>query len=112
MLMFYYILWLLFFSLEIDVTVCIYSSVSEATHASWSLYLFGASYLFTTFLILTEISTMAGRRLRDAVKTVLSSHKDFENVHVVISALSNAYSQYATTYEEYHVQRYEVSCNF
>ncbi|XP_073225001.1 neutral ceramidase 1 isoform X2 [Cicer arietinum] len=54
-----------------------------------------------------EISTMAGRRLRDAVKTVLSSHKDFENVHVVISALSNAYSQYATTYEEYHVQRYE-----
>lgn len=62
------------------------------------------------FIILSipgEISTMAGRRLRDAVKTVLSSHKDFENVHIVISALSNAYSQYATTYEEYHVQRYE-----
>lgn len=52
---------------------------------------------------------MAGRRLRDAVKTVLSSHKDFEKVHVVIAALSNAYSQYATTYEEYQVQRYEVS---
>lgn len=66
--------------------------------------------LFITFLILTEISTMAGRRLRDAVKTVLSSHKDFEKVHVVIAALSNAYSQYATTYEEYQVQRYEVSC--
>lgn len=52
---------------------------------------------------------MAGRRLRDAVKTVLSSDKDFENVHIVIAGLTNAYSQYVTTYEEYKVQRYEVS---
>ncbi|WJX31376.1 Neutral ceramidase 1 [Trifolium repens] len=62
---------------------------------------------FVILCIPGEISTMAGRRLRDSVKTILSSHKDFENVHIVITSLSNAYSQYATTYEEYEVQRYE-----
>jgi len=52
---------------------------------------------------------MAGRRLlRDAVKTLRSSHKDFENIHVVTGVLSNAYSQRTSTYEEYQVQIYEV----
>lgn len=56
---------------------------------------------------------MAGRRLRDAVKTVLSGDKSFgTNIHVVIAGLTNTYSQYVTTNEEYQVQRYEVSCNF
>lgn len=56
---------------------------------------------------------MAGRRLRDAVKTVLSGDKSFgSNIHVVIAGLTNTYSQYVTTYEEYEVQRYEVSYNF
>lgn len=62
------------------------------------------------FVILSvpgEFSTMAGRRLRDAVKTVLSSNRDFDNVHVVIAGLTNSYSQYVTTFEEYQVQRYE-----
>ncbi|XVE62003.1 hypothetical protein DITRI_Ditri06bG0083900 [Diplodiscus trichospermus] len=57
-----------------------------------------------------EFTTMAGRRLRDAVKMVLTSgHKrQFEsNVHVVIAGLTNTYSQYVTTFEEYQVQRYE-----
>ena len=55
---------------------------------------------------------MAGRRLRDAVKTVLTSGGNgaFDsNVHVVIAGLTNTYSQYVTTFEEYQVQRYEVS---
>jgi neutral ceramidase len=55
---------------------------------------------------------MAGRRLRDAVKTVLMSggNKKFNsNVHVVIAGLTNTYSQYVTTIEEYEIQRYEVS---
>lgn len=55
---------------------------------------------------------MAGRRLRDAVKMVLTSSSTGEfdsNVHVVIAGLTNTYSQYVTTYEEYKVQRYEVS---
>ncbi|KAF8396872.1 hypothetical protein HHK36_018507 [Tetracentron sinense] len=57
-----------------------------------------------------EFSTMAGRRLRDAVKTVLTSGGNGEfnsNVHVVIAGLTNTYSQYVTTFEEYQVQRYE-----
>lgn len=57
-----------------------------------------------------EFTTMAGRRLRNAVKTVLTSesNKKFDsNVHVVIAGLTNTYSQYVTTYEEYQVQRYE-----
>jgi neutral ceramidase len=83
--------------------------IREKTYFVPCIY-FGDPFMFVTVLILTEISTMAGRRLRDAVKTILSSHKDFENVHIVITSLSNAYSQYATTYEEYEVQRYEVSC--
>ncbi|CAL5190815.1 unnamed protein product [Lathyrus oleraceus] len=63
------------------------------------------------FVILSvpgEFTTMAGRRLRDAVKTVLSGDKSFgSNIHVVIAGLTNTYSQYVTTYEEYEVQRYE-----
>ncbi|XP_047973186.1 neutral ceramidase 2-like [Salvia hispanica] len=57
-----------------------------------------------------EFTTMAGRRLRDAVKKVLmsGSSKEFgSNVHVVIAGLTNTYSQYVTTYEEYQMQRYE-----
>ncbi|XP_052173940.1 neutral ceramidase 2 [Diospyros lotus] len=57
-----------------------------------------------------EFTTMAGRRLRDAVKMVLTSGGNGEfdsNVHVVIAGLTNAYSQYVTTFEEYQVQRYE-----
>nr|CAD1824088.1 unnamed protein product [Ananas comosus var. bracteatus] len=57
-----------------------------------------------------EFTTMAGRRLRNAVKTVLTSSSSGEfndNVHVVIAGLSNTYSQYVTTFEEYQIQRYE-----
>lgn len=55
---------------------------------------------------------MAGRRLRDAVKTVLSPGNKGENLHVVIAGLTNTYSQYITTFEEYEIQRYEVSSCF
>lgn len=63
----------------------------------------------TSFL--AEFTTMAGRRLRDAVKKVLTSRGNGEfnsNVHIVIAGLTNTYSQYVTTFEEYKVQRYEV----
>jgi hypothetical protein len=59
----------------------------------------------------TEFTTMAGRRLRDAVKNVLISGSNGEfnsNIHVVIAGLTNTYSQYVTTFEEYQIQRYEV----
>lgn len=54
-----------------------------------------------------EFTTMAGRHLRDAVKTVLSGGGKGDNLHVVIAGLTNTYSQYVTTFEEYEVQRYE-----
>ncbi|XP_023732512.1 neutral ceramidase 2 [Lactuca sativa] len=49
-----------------------------------------------------EFTTMAGRRLRDAVGAVFKG-----KVHVVIAGLTNTYSQYITTFEEYETQRYE-----
>ncbi|KAK3010899.1 hypothetical protein RJ639_012623 [Escallonia herrerae] len=57
-----------------------------------------------------EFTTMAGRRLRDAVRTVLTSGGNGQfngNVHIVIAGLTNTYSQYVTTFEEYQMQRYE-----
>ncbi|GAY37936.1 hypothetical protein CUMW_032860 [Citrus unshiu] len=55
-----------------------------------------------------EFTTMAGRRLRDAVKTVVTTTGESNsNVHVVLAGLTNSYSQYVTTFEEYQVQRYE-----
>lgn len=69
-------------------------------------------------MVYVEFTTMAGRRLRDAVKEVMTSG-DNSDVHVVIAGLTNTYSQYVTTFEEYQIQRYEVytciyifSCHF
>jgi neutral ceramidase len=88
-----------------------HTSDLEIIQVGLSIYLVDSCLLFV--LILTEFTTMAGRRLRDAVKTVLSGDKSLgSNVHVVIAGLTNTYSQYVTTYEEYEVQRYEVSHNF
>ncbi|KAE8704520.1 Neutral ceramidase [Hibiscus syriacus] len=57
-----------------------------------------------------EFTTMVGRRLRDAVKTVLTTgcnSRFGSNVRIVIAGLTNTYSQYVSTFEEYQVQRYE-----
>lgn len=65
---------------------------------------------FVILCVPSEFTTMAGRRLRDAVKATLiaKGNGDFNNNTVVIIAgLTNSYSQYVTTYEEYQVQRYE-----
>jgi neutral ceramidase len=51
-----------------------------------------------------ELTTMTGRRIREAVAKQFPS-----NYHVVISALSNAYSGYVATREEYEAQRYEAA---
>ncbi|KAL4280954.1 hypothetical protein GQ457_03G037740 [Hibiscus cannabinus] len=69
-----------------------------------SLHLFwGKFYKFTT---------MAGRRLREAVKETLISNGNGEfddETHVVIAGLTNTYSQYVATFEEYKQQRYEAA---
>jgi len=54
-----------------------------------------------------EFTTMAGRRLKDSVRKVLIANGAAANITVVIAGLSNAYSQYVTTTEEFHIQRYE-----
>lgn len=54
---------------------------------------------------------MAGRRLREAVKETLISNGNGEfgdDLQVVIAGLTNTYSQYVVTFEEYAQQRYEV----
>jgi neutral ceramidase len=56
----------------------------------------------------SEITTMAGRRLREStLKTLVETNIVDSDARIVISGLSNTYSSYVTTREEYQVQRYE-----
>jgi len=55
-----------------------------------------------------EFTTMSGRRLRHTVRSALESvGAATKDTVIVIAGLSNAYSHYITTYEEYQYQRYE-----
>jgi len=56
---------------------------------------------------------MAGRRLRNTIRQALRDAKytDAESAVITISGLSNAYTHYITTYEEYTYQRYEAGSN-
>ncbi|KAG8435546.1 hypothetical protein GDO86_013471 [Hymenochirus boettgeri] len=55
-----------------------------------------------------ELTTMAGRRLREDVKRTLDPTGTL-NTDVVLSGLCNVYTHYITTYEEYQAQRYEAA---
>nr|KAF6424489.1 N-acylsphingosine amidohydrolase 2B [Molossus molossus] len=55
-----------------------------------------------------ELTTMSGRRLREAVKAEFATY-GMQNMTVVLSGLCNVYTHYVTTYEEYQVQRYEAA---
>ncbi|MEX1667171.1 neutral/alkaline non-lysosomal ceramidase N-terminal domain-containing protein [Zhongshania arctica] len=55
-----------------------------------------------------EITTMAGRRIRDTLIDVL---KEDGVDHVVITGLANDYVSYLTTREEYALQMYEAASN-
>ncbi|RWS23274.1 neutral ceramidase-like protein [Leptotrombidium deliense] len=48
-----------------------------------------------------EFTTMSGRRLKETLRNVTKSSQ------VILSGLSNAYSSYVATFEEYQQQRYE-----
>merc|ERR1711970_618030 len=52
-----------------------------------------------------EFTTMAGRRLREAVAETAG----IEGSKVVVAGLSNTYTHYITTWEEYQKQRYEAA---
>ncbi|MEI5908133.1 neutral/alkaline non-lysosomal ceramidase N-terminal domain-containing protein [Bacillus spongiae] len=53
-----------------------------------------------------EFTTMAGRRMKELVKEKMAKQYDEEN-YVVLAGLSNSYSSYVTTPEEYDIQHYE-----
>jgi neutral ceramidase len=56
----------------------------------------------------SEYTTMAGRRLRAAVRAAMGDAID-PDAAVVIAGLSNDYSSYVTTAEEFALQRYEAA---
>ncbi|CAL8468077.1 g7616 [Coccomyxa elongata] len=53
-----------------------------------------------------EFTTMAGRRLREAIFAQVRGAWG-NDVRVVLAGLTNTYSSYVTTFEEYSMQRYE-----
>lgn len=50
-----------------------------------------------------EFTTMAGRRLREAVKKIIINNSGSEKTTPIITGHSNIYSSYITTWEEYQV---------
>uniref|UniRef100_A0A0C9RQA8 Neutral ceramidase n=1 Tax=Wollemia nobilis TaxID=56998 RepID=A0A0C9RQA8_9CONI len=65
---------------------------------------------FVILCVPGEFTTMSGRRLREAMKKVLITYGKGEfgdDTYIVIAGLTNTYSQYVTTFEEYQMQRYE-----
>jgi neutral ceramidase len=59
----------------------------------------------------SELTTMAGRRMRKAVYDVLKANLPANEgeIHVTIAGLANSYASYTTTYEEFQAQRYEAA---
>lgn len=62
---------------------------------------------FAMLAVPGEFTTMAGRRLREAVTK--AAEDAGEQMSVVIAGLSNTYTHYITTFEEYQKQRYEAA---
>ena len=59
-----------------------------------------------------ELTTMAGRRMRKAMKDIIVDGGiagGEDDVKVVIAGLANTYVHYTTTFEEYQGQRYEAA---
>ncbi|KAH9915508.1 Neutral/alkaline nonlysosomal ceramidase [Fomitopsis serialis] len=55
-----------------------------------------------------EMTTMAGRRIREAIRAnLIASGVIGEDAYVVVAGPANTYAHYVTTQEEYSVQRYE-----
>jgi len=58
----------------------------------------------------SEFTTMSGRRARKAVQDIVQPMLPAgQTAHIVISGLTNGYSSYVTTFEEYQAQRYEAA---
>ncbi|PVD38057.1 hypothetical protein C0Q70_00667 [Pomacea canaliculata] len=64
---------------------------------------------FVIIAVPGEFTTMSGRRTRDAVVQTLISNGLPLDTSSVIAGLSNDYTHYVATFEEYQVQRYEAA---
>ncbi|KAF8181831.1 Neutral/alkaline nonlysosomal ceramidase [Pholiota molesta] len=63
---------------------------------------------FVILIMPGELTTMAGRRIREAVRAeLISSGVLGADAYVVVAGPANVYAHYVTTREEYGVQRYE-----
>ncbi|THH07802.1 hypothetical protein EW145_g3130 [Phellinidium pouzarii] len=63
---------------------------------------------FVMLIMPGELTTMAGRRIREAVRAELISQGVLGNdAYVVVAGPANTYGHYIATREEYSVQRYE-----
>ncbi|EJD38694.1 ceramidase [Auricularia subglabra TFB-10046 SS5] len=63
---------------------------------------------FVILVMPGEFTTMAGRRIREAIRAKLIKEGAIgDDAYVVIAGPANTYSHYITTREEYAVQRYE-----
>ena len=52
---------------------------------------------------------MSGRRLRETIRGTVESISNARDTKVVVAGLSNTYTHYITTFEEYQKQRYEAA---
>ncbi|KAH9485768.1 Neutral ceramidase 2 [Psilocybe cubensis] len=63
---------------------------------------------FVMLIMPGELTTMAGRRIREAIRAKLISTGVLgADAYVVVAGPANVYAHYVTTREEYGVQRYE-----
>ncbi|ESK90041.1 neutral ceramidase precursor [Moniliophthora roreri MCA 2997] len=63
---------------------------------------------FVMLIMPGELTTMAGRRIRESIRAkLISSGIIGSNAYVVVAGPANTYGHYVTTREEYGVQRYE-----
>ncbi|OBZ65816.1 Neutral ceramidase [Grifola frondosa] len=63
---------------------------------------------FVMLIIPGELTTMSGRRMREAIRSqLISSGIIGDDAYVVIAGPANTYAHYVATREEYSVQRYE-----
>ena len=63
---------------------------------------------FVMLIMPGELTTMSGRRMREAVRARLISEGVLgDDAYVVIAGPANTYAHYVATREEYAVQRYE-----